>query len=200
MGGPQENRLFIELINKAGPIICFNYDRCIEYYLCHEVAQSYSLKYRDAVEMVDKLEIWHPYGTVGLLPDGLGNGGLDYGGPVSHRCFELAEGIKTFTERKADGRFEEQVRLKLGFARTIVFMGFSYNTDNLELIKPATDKTNVAWILGTGHGLSPSARSIIANDLSEWSKGAGKRAAPKVELVNLKCNEFLTEFRMALSN
>jgi hypothetical protein len=48
--------------------VVFNYDRCVEHYLYHWLKSYYRLPDADAAALVNGIAIYHPYGTVGLLP------------------------------------------------------------------------------------------------------------------------------------
>lgn len=59
----------ISNIGENVSIICFNYDRCIEYYLIEAICQAYiGVEYAQAHEIVFRMNIIHPYGTLGGLP------------------------------------------------------------------------------------------------------------------------------------
>lgn len=51
-------------------IVSFNYDRCLEQYLVDALSQTYRLTYADAHQIVSRIRIIHPYGSLGRLPAG----------------------------------------------------------------------------------------------------------------------------------
>ena len=53
---------------KSVSFIVFNYDRCLEQFLYHSIRRYYKLKDCDAADLVDQIEIYHPYGCIGSLP------------------------------------------------------------------------------------------------------------------------------------
>ncbi len=86
-------------------IICFNYDRCIEHYLRHQIAAAYRMNIGHADEIVKSINIIHPYGTLGDLPVNQGGSGdqlLEFGQERDRyfRPENIAKNIKTYTERK----------------------------------------------------------------------------------------------------
>jgi len=79
--------------------INFNYDRCLEHFLYHGLQTYYSLPTTVAAELVSGVHIYHPYGSVGLLPWMSRDGAVAFGGRLdSTRLLQQAKLIKTFTE------------------------------------------------------------------------------------------------------
>lgn len=189
-GSPPPESLFDDI-----SIICFNYDRCIEHYLACELMRSYHIDRVEAAKLVSRLTIWHPYGTIAPLdtqePNGVAYGDNE---SVSGRCFQLSSRIRTFTEEHEDHAMIDAIRARIRAAETVVFLGFGYYKQNLELIEPK-GPTQVKWILGTGFGLSDSARFVVEERLSHWDKGE----PPKINVPHMKCAELLNHFRMQLS-
>ena len=58
-GSPPREKLFDNI-----GVVCFNYDRCIEHYLTCELMRSFSIERKEAADLVNRLTIWHPYGTI----------------------------------------------------------------------------------------------------------------------------------------
>jgi len=59
-----------EIFNNVS-IVCFNYDRCIEIFLKEALITYYKIDEIKSVDLVGRLNIIHPYGSVGhfeLLP------------------------------------------------------------------------------------------------------------------------------------
>ena len=189
-GSPPPEKLFDDIA-----VVCFNYDRCIEHYLTCELMRSYHIDRTEAARLVSRLTIWHPYGTIAPLNTQDPNG-IAYGDDEASRfrCFHLAERLRTFTEKHDGGEMIKAIRARLQAAETVIFLGFGYYGENLELIRPDRP-TNIVWILGTGFGLSSSARGIVTSLLQSWS---GQTGHP-VEVTDMKCAELLNYYRMALS-
>jgi hypothetical protein len=53
---------------KQVKLIVFNYDRCIEHFIYYALQNYYRLSNIEASELMEYLEIYHPYGVVGTLP------------------------------------------------------------------------------------------------------------------------------------
>lgn len=177
-------------------IINFNYDRCVEHYLENALRKYYGISGVRAREAVLKLQIIHPYGKVGRLAWQPGSAiENEFGGKAN--LLELADQIKTFNEQVSD-------RVLLGFiksqylgAERIVFLGFAFHPQNLELLKPHSP-SQATEILATAHGISASDCKAIATDLLELS---GQATAPTIDIRNdLTCSKFFSEYRRSLSS
>jgi hypothetical protein len=176
-------------------IVCFNYDRCIEHYLTCELMRAYHIERKDAAELVKRLTIWHPYGSIAPL-DTEANG-IAYGDneSVSGRPFHLAPHITTFTEQHEDRAMIDAIRARICAAEILVFLGFGYYKQNLQLIAPAWP-SKIKWILGTGYGLSGSDINVVVGErLMPWFE----TNAPHIEITGMKCVDLLNNYRMALS-
>jgi hypothetical protein len=80
-------------------ILNFNYDRCIEHYLHESLQNYYSLEANVVSELINKIQILHPYGSVGKLPwQNSNNTQVPYGSERTN-LLALAKQIKTFNER-----------------------------------------------------------------------------------------------------
>lgn len=120
-GVPRENVLHIfERVS----FIVFNYDRCVEQFLISALERAYSITRADAAAVVDKLEILHPYGSVGRL------GQVAYGNSGAN-CVPLAEQIKTYTEQADEETVLNTIRGLVDKAECVVFLGFTVTTCDL---------------------------------------------------------------------
>jgi hypothetical protein len=114
--------------------IIFNYDRCFEYFIYLSLMVYYSIDHNRAKNIVQSLHINHPYGTAGELWDDMGN--LTFGEtPNPRQLISLAQNIKTFTEsieQKNDSN--KGIRYLVKQADRIIFLGFAYHDQNLNLL------------------------------------------------------------------
>ena len=190
-GSPPREALFDNIA-----VVCFNYDRCIEHYLTCELMRSYSIERKEAADVVNRLMIWHPYGTIAPLDTQEVNG-VAYGDneAVRGRSFHLATRIKTFTEQLDDGVMIAAIRNRISHAKIVVFLGFGYYPPNLELIAPQ-HPNKIKWVLGTGHKLSSSDRGVVEQErIGPWFKGN----PPRIEIADMRCVDLLNHYRMALT-
>jgi hypothetical protein len=143
--------------------IIFNYDRCFEYFMYLSLMVYYNINHYRAREIVQQLHINHPYGTVGELWDDMGN--LNFGEkPNPIQLISLAKNIKTFTEsREQEKDVKNTVQYYTERADRIIFLGFAYHDQNLDLLFKHYGALNVdddipvknhIACYGTGHGIS----------------------------------------------
>ncbi|WP_457811350.1 hypothetical protein [Sinorhizobium meliloti] len=142
-------------------IICFNYDRCIEFYLRESITNAYRVDRQVAHDIVRGLNIIHPYGTLGELTlDGYGSekGKLPFGPELDRRTnpFDIADGIRTYTEQAHDVDKVERIHEAIAECKNLVFLGFGFNNQNLDLLRVKHTFTGGAHpknIYSTGFGL-----------------------------------------------
>lgn len=152
-------------------LIVFNCDRCIEQYLFHALRNYYKINEHRAAELIGRIRIFHPYGSVGELPWQNPSEHVAYGAePTAEQLLTLKDGIKTFTEgTDPDSSDLALIRAALGFAPRVLFLGFAYHQLNLALL--ASQTTNPEGgsrrIIGTALGLSVADCSEIKLELSE---------------------------------
>jgi hypothetical protein len=182
--------------------IVFNYDRCIEHFLLHALQTYYGLPQNDAARIVSRITIFHPYGSVGALPwQTVPNqaASVGFGDEVGARhLLELAAQVKTFTEG-TDPDSSEIVRIRdlINSVGRIVFLGFAYHRQNLDLLWPDHAPAHPAsHCYGTAHGISANDVSVIIYELAQ------KSGLPRgqIDLQNkLKCRELFHEYGRSLS-
>lgn len=152
-------------------LIVFNYDRCIEHYLFHALRNYYKINDQRAAELIGRIRIFHPYGSVGELPWQNSSEHVGYGAePTTQQLLTLKDGIKTFTEgTDPDSSDLARIRAALGFAPRVLFLGFAYHQLNLALLAPqATNPEGGSRrIIGTALGLSAADCLEIKQELME---------------------------------
>jgi hypothetical protein len=180
--------------------ISFNYDRCIEWFLFNAVQALYFLQPEQAKPILQGLQILHPYGEVGSAgwlgePSGNEFGADGRGGIVR------AQGrIQTFTERSVPEMTIELVRKAVAQARTIIFLGFSFHPQNMELLWPENSKgeTEIRQVFGTSMGMSEQDRSTVQDQIVKRF-GPRKGAALRVTLPPISCSEFMRQFKRSIT-
>jgi hypothetical protein len=131
-------------------VISFNYDRCLEHYLFHAMQHLFRVQEGDAAAAIGHLKIFHPYGQVGLLPwdvksgRKVGFGVNDYGDIEG-----LAEEIRTFNEQIEEGDRLVEIRKQVADAERIVFLGFHFHKQNMELLRTEISSAYPRIIYGT---------------------------------------------------
>jgi ribosomal protein S13 len=143
--------------------INFNYDRCLEFFLWRGLQQLYGIGSRHAAEIVSKVRIFHPYGSVGPLQFDSVESGIEFGA-TEVDCFEAADRIKTYSEKVDEGEDLASIREEIAKARLIVFLGIHFHEQNIRLVTPTT-KTAAENIFGTALGFSDEDQSVVEDQL-----------------------------------
>lgn len=153
--------------------ICFNYDRAIEHYLYEAVKVFGNLSDRDTTAVMKNLKVYHPYGSIGPLPwqEEEGSPGIHYGANLDdHRSIQdIGESLRIFTETIEENDEINCIRDAMLNASKIVFLGFSFLQQNIDLIRPRT-RSKVEQIWATSLGMSAwdtdAAQTAVSNMLN----------------------------------
>lgn len=179
-------------------LVVFNYDRCIETFLLHAIQTYYHVSHEHAVSLLGKLQIFHPYGSIGQLAFDAEEG-VPFGADLQgDRLLSAALRIKTFTEGTDEDSSEiSLIRLLVAGASTLVFLGFAYHRLNVQLILPTPsgnkmDNNNL--IIGTAKGLSQTDVETIRADLY-WRTGSRRIALNKAQ----NCSDLFDEYFRSLA-
>ena len=184
-------------------LIIFNYDRCVEHFLFHSIKNWYSLHDHEAASLIDGIEIFHPYGTVGSLPWHPLLPGLPFGAQPSADDLErLAGQIKTFAEGTDPTASDvAKIRNRVVRADNLIFLGFAYHPQNLKLLRqpveiPTIERGRKVRCFGTGYEISVFDHEVIESNLRTLS-----RAPMSVEIAPLTstCRDFFNDYRQTLS-
>jgi len=181
-------------------IISFNYDRCVEHYLYSALQNYFSLTPEESAEALSSLEIYHPYGTVGVLPWMDKAGGIEFGAtPRAGQLIEVAKQLRTFTEG-TDARTSDvsAIRALVTTAERIAFLGFSFQRLNLELLLPdpqRKDPPRLRPVYATALGISQSDAKLIAEDLAKMCGVLLER----IHVGHLSCFNLFQEYWRSLS-
>jgi hypothetical protein len=124
-------------------IINFNYDRCLEHYLFHVMQRLYPSKGETYVaDLINAtLKVHHPYGVIGNLPWQSRTNAVQFGGASDGDDIgSLSSQIRTYNEEVDDTKKIEEIRAAMAEAKQIVFLGFHFHKQNVELLSPDADK------------------------------------------------------------
>ena len=186
---------------KSITLIIFNYDRCVEHFICHALSNFYDLGAGEVTELFKNINIYHPYGTVGNLPWMGQSAAMAFGAePNLNQLLELSQKIKTFTEgTDPESSNILEIRNHMRIAKRIVFLGFAFHKLNMLLLTPEpigdTDNPNLNCF-ATALNISMSDRAIIEDQIQDLYQCM---RTVRVEMVRQKCNAFFTEFWRSLS-
>ncbi len=144
--------------------ITFNYDRCIEHYIAQWIEDYFQISANEAHGLMAKLTIIHPYGQVGRLPwqrNGLTS--VQFGAKVEPRYLpQISEHIRTFTEQVEDETIPERMQTLIRHAQQVVYLGFSYGTMNMELMRLKEKPDAMKTVRGSAYGMSGPNISAIS--------------------------------------
>jgi hypothetical protein len=160
-------------------IVCFNYDRCIEHYLFNALNDYYSIDGGQSAALLRTLSIIHPYGTVGELSD------VPFGAkPEPKQLVASASHIRTFNEELRD---ETQIRMLkqwIGQAQDVVFLGFGFHRQNMELLSIPRRETDRSTVYATMIGASRVQQGVFNGRIisSIYPKAVNRSL--------LKCHQF----------
>ena len=196
--GPDVPLKHVEALFEQVMFIVFNYDRCLEHFLIHALQALYGITAETAKKIVANISIVHPYGTVGELES------VPFGGPDVNEpnYFQLASRIKTYTEQIEDGGIVETMHEMMQVAQCIVFLGFAYGEQNMDLLKPRTPIER-SPVFGTSYGLSQSDRAAVSARIFQMMKPPPPATLYTDSLVQLgidiKCTRLFDEYARSLN-
>jgi hypothetical protein len=115
------------------------------------------------------MNIIHPYGTLGPLPDQEGfhdERHPNFGPDVDDRFdpWHLIPNIKTYTEQIEEGDALSRLRGAIADSRHLVFLGFGFTTENMKLLSTSAvaSKPDIKRLmLTTGVGISTQVVSAV---------------------------------------
>lgn len=190
-------KILTENVRKSGvsdifnnlSVINFNYDRCLEHYIPFAISNYYGLHINECRELMSSLPIHRPYGIAGRLPWQDGDGpSIAFGGGNVEALAEVAQQVRTFTERVEEGEQLQSMRDAVSSAERIIFLGFGFHRQNVELI--CQKVLNHAEVLATAYGISPSDQSVIEAELETAMEFEGHLNQGRITLADMTCSQF----------
>jgi hypothetical protein len=184
-------------------IINFNYDRCVEHFMYHAMLHLYPSRGEAfIVELLNStLKVIHPYGRVGNLiwqdRKNAAHFGMERTGD---ELAQLSTQIRTYNEEVDDTAKVEEIRKRMAEAQRIVFLGFHFHKQNVELIAPARESKDLfggVEAYGTRVNRSDRDMAVVRDRLRQILHG---RSLPsnKVFEKECDCKGFFTEYSTML--
>jgi hypothetical protein len=182
-------------------LVVFNYDRCVEHFLYHGLQNYYGIDGDRAAALVQKIQIFHPYGSVGSLPWHKQPTSIDFGlDPNSTYRLQLAAQIRTFAEgTDPDSSDITAIRRYMRTAKRFIFLGFAFHRLNLELLWPTGAEVRLSpdkRCFATAFGMSQNDAQVIVSELEEL---AGVEAKNVVIRTDLTCTKLIRDYWRSLS-
>ena len=179
-------------------IVNFNYDRCLEHYLPFSLASYYGVNVTDVRKVMPSLTMYRPYGQAGRLPWQQGQGpSVQFGGGTVDQLAQVAPQIRTFTERLEDDAELGAMREAVSSAERIVFLGFAFHRQNVELI--SSNVSGIAEFVATAYQISESDKSVIGAELAKAFEVHGPLPQQRIELADMECREFFKQYWRTLT-
>ena len=167
----------IEFGGNRVSFITFNYDRCLEHYLFQFAMSDFGAEYgQEIIEEIKKIPIIHVYGKVADLPyeqsDGNGRLIFDYGtSPLKIDLFggggiiraddtvssSVLKQIQVIDEQKDNADSVTRTELTsdlIRAAKRIIFLGFRYADENMEVLRFPEVIESGQNFLGTRYGMT----------------------------------------------
>lgn len=192
-----KNGAFDKLFHNVS-FINFNYDRCLERGLVLGLTESFpfdDVPDGEFNQWVKSAKILRPYGSVGShWPDEDNHvpfGGWEFGSEneKAEKLIGLVDGIKTFSENENQIDNADLIKEEMFAAKKIVFLGFHFYPQNLNLLSPGSEFRNPSKvfhrqeILATVYQRSPSDKER----LKQIFKNFALRTENKVIFEDGKC-------------
>lgn len=190
----------LETIFERLSIINFNYDRCVEHFLARAIEIAYDTSEARAQELIATLDIVHPYGQVGRLPWQRGSGAEASFGAEHFDLGRVADGIKTFTEQAHDLAEVENWRERLRQADQIVFLGFAFHPQNMELLDLGPDQNGAPWArtYATVYQM-PGPELDLVRERIHGARGRPPVGYPEPVLLGATCADFVDQYGAVLA-
>ena len=167
LGGFKENNL---------QIVTFNYDRSFEFFFLNALMSTYGLNYHYAQEQLSHIRIIHVHGQLGMLAETAEPGiSRPYYADISAELVQTAaEGIRIVHELEGEsGDWEgfKQAWGALHTARTIIFLGFGYEPENIRrLLRGAEQSREDNRLFGTTYGKTDSEiRTLVQPEIAKFN-------------------------------
>jgi hypothetical protein len=160
----------IERIFEKVTFVIFNYDRCFEHFMFHALKNLYGVDDAVAARVMRRLKIVHPYGSIGEMP-WQSPEGIPFGFRANRANMEfMAKRVRTYTEQIEEGETLAALKQAVVEADTLVFLGFSYHPENMNLLSleapGATER-----VFGTAKGISEPDTDIIKDQIRKMVGG-----------------------------
>ncbi|MBO9502679.1 hypothetical protein [Brevundimonas sp. A19_0] len=173
--------------------IVFNYDRCLEHFFYHALKGLYGMSDAESASIMEKMRVYHPYGKVGALPWQVNSleKSVSFGSEDRARFLvPLLNGIKTYTEQTDSKDNTDKIADIVDQSDTIVFLGFSFLPQNLDLLGRGIKTIRRRRVIGTGKGLSRADREIVSRSLA----GLTRPDSNDVIIEEATCAELIAQY------
>lgn len=190
----------IESVFENVAFITFNYDRCIEQYLYKALQTYYSVTPQEAGNVLSKLTIIHPYGSVGKFPHIGGDGMVASYGDERADLLKVAKQIKTFSQQIEEPEILDKIHDEIEKAQKLVFLGFAFHPQNMDLLQVNKLRRleNKIQVYATMYGVSKSDQEEIKKDIVSVTGRHKKFTDINTLDPSKKCSDLFYEYKRSL--
>lgn len=179
-------------------IINFNYDRSVEHFLPYALVMAYGIELKEAQQVIaEKIDIVHPHGSIGRLPWQKGEAPqAEWGVEQPWNIHAIAAQLKSLNERSTDRNALRDIRLSVASAKRLVFLGFGFQPQNVDLLFENTLSHNPEVLIST-YGMSSGNAATVAQMIRRL---AGLETADQLMISPNKAWEVLRDFSLLLES
>jgi len=179
-------------------IINFNYDRSVEHFLPYALVMAYGIELKEAQQVIaEKLDIVHPHGSIGRLPWQKGEAPqAEWGVEQPWNIHAIAAQLKSLNERSTDRNALRDIRLSVASAKRLVFLGFGFQPQNVDLLFENTLSHNPEVLIST-YGMSSGNAATVAQMIRRL---AGLESADQLMISPNKAWEVLRDYSLLLES
>lgn len=175
-------------------IINFNYDRLLENFLFQAFKLHDGCEVSEAADLTSKIEIIHPYGSLGRLPEFPNDSttAIPFGPSKKELARQqLHKKILTFNEA-VDDEIGQRTKQLVQQAYTTTFLGFGFHKQNMDLLGyPLGRSSRLTYV--SSHSTPDS-----VNDLHSARIETQVRNRPKIRFVSGSCANIFNEYGQLL--
>lgn len=155
----------LDQVFEHAAFVVFNYDRCLEEFLTISLMRRFNLERRHAEKLVEKCAIVHPYGLVGASnPDA--DGYIPFGQVDDRQLVAATLRIRTFTETM-ESEVSERIKDLVAQADVLVFMGFGWLPQNMELLHVGQRFTTTRQVFATTMKMEAGEVAVVRDQINQ---------------------------------
>lgn len=193
------NKNAVQSIFDNVSFINFNYDRCLEQYIYYALKEYYSLADQEAEELVKKLKVIRPYGSVGEWSStNTRKEGVVAFAEENVDLFAISKKIKTFSEQLEESDELKELRSLISSAEIVVFLGFAFHRQNMNLMRLEKQNNITKRVYATAYGISSPDCVVLKAELQQFFNA--KVDSESIELRNdLTCHGLMSAYWRSLT-
>ncbi|SMC47847.1 hypothetical protein [Novosphingobium sp. B1] len=159
---------------------------------------AYGIDLKEAQRVIaEKLDVIHPHGTIDRLPWQRGDAPqADWGVEQPWNIHAIATNLKSLAERRTDRNALRDVRVAVANAKRLVFLGFGFQPQNVDLLFENTLSHNPEVLIST-YGMSQGNAATVAHMMKRL---AGLESADLLMLSPGKAWEILRDYSLLLES